>query len=58
MRLWIVITSLTEGTRRIFCELGAQLSSTVIYTEFLEQQIDYQIFHYIKLVYLLSAVMY
>lgn len=58
MRLWIVITSLTEGIRRIFCELGAEPSRTVIYAEHLYQQTDYQIVRYVKLVYLLSAGMY
>lgn len=58
MRLWIVITSLKEGFRRIICERGAEPSSSVIYAEFLDQQIDYRIVRYVKLVYLLSAGLY
>lgn len=58
VRLLIVITSPTEGIRRTFCERGAEPSSSVIYAEFLDQQTDYQIVRYLKLVYLLSARLY
>ena len=58
VRLWIVITSLMEEIRRIFSERGAETSSSVTFAEFLDQQIDYQIFLYIKLMYLLSAGLY
>lgn len=58
VRLWIVITSLTERIRKIFCEHDAELSSSVIYAEFLDQKIDYQLVRYVKLVYLLSVGFY
>lgn len=32
-----------EGIRRVFCVRGAETSSYVIYTEFLDQKINYQI---------------
>jgi len=44
--------------QKYFCELGAEPSSTLIYKEFLEQQIDYQIVCYVKLAYLPSAGMH